>query len=366
MTDDSRLYYQAVSRFEKIGPVRLRRLLAGLGNIKNIWQADAAPLMRAGLEENVAAEFAAWKKTRNIEAEWQEIEREGIRVITWEDEKYPALLKEIHDPPHTIFVRGETSLLSGDFTLAVVGTRKLSSYGRQAAETIVAPLARAGMTVVSGLALGIDALVHEITLREHGKTVAVLGGGCDRNTVYPVNNRNLGERIVHEGGALVSEYPPGTLSMPYHFPSRNRIISGLSRGTLVIEAAEDSGSLITARSALDQNREVFAVPGDITRDTSLGPNNLLKMGAHPALSSDDILSALNLQDLKIMAEAKEIIPDDPTEAKILAALGKEPIHIDEVVKSSGLDAAQIGSSLTLMEIKGKVRHLGGMHYVLAR
>lgn len=364
MTADHRLYYQAVSRFEKIGPVRLRRLLGGLGNIQNIWQANTATLMRAGIEENVAAEFTAWRQTRDPEKEWRDLEREHIAVLTWEDEEYPALLKEIHDPPHTLFVRGR--LNPQDFMLAVVGTRKLSHYGRQAAETVVAPLARSGMTIVSGLALGIDALVHEITLREHGKTIAVLGGGCDKETVYPVNNRNLGERIVDGGGALISEYPPGTLSMPYHFPSRNRIISGLSRGTLVIEAAEDSGSLITARCALDQNREVFAIPGDITRDTSLGPNNLLKMGAHPALSPDDILEVLNLQDLKTMAEAKEIIPDDPMEEKVLGCMSKEPIHIDELIKMSGLASAQVGSTLTLMEMKGKVRHLGGMHYVLAR
>ncbi|MEK7606899.1 MAG: DNA-processing protein DprA [Patescibacteria group bacterium] len=364
MTANHRLYYQAVSRFEKIGPVRLRRLLGSLGNIQNVWQADAISLMRAGLEESVAAEFSSWRKDRDPETELRNLEREEIAVLTWEDDEYPALLKEIHDPPHTLFVRGR--LNHRDFFLAVVGTRKLSSYGRQAAEAIVAPLARSGMTIISGLALGIDALVHEITLREHGKTIAVLGGGCDRETVYPVINRNLGERIVAEGGALISEYPPGTLSMPYHFPSRNRIISGLSRGTLVIEAAEDSGSLITARCALDQNREVFAVPGDITRDTSIGPNNLLKMGAHVAITPEDILEVLNLQDLKATAEAQEIIPDDPTEAKILAHLKKQPIHIDELIKMSGLDSSQVGSSLTLMEMKGKVRHLGGMHYVLAR
>ena len=241
-----------------------------------------------------------------------------------------------------------------------------TTYGRQIVEQIVRPLARAGLTIVSGLALGIDALAHTATLNEQGVTIAVLGGGCDRASIYPASNQALAQRLVESGGALISEYPPKTLAMPFHFPHRNRIIAGMSRGTLVVEAAEDSGSLITARHALEQNREVFAVPGDITRDTSKGPNNLLKMGAHPVFSAEDILEALNLQELKATVEARKILPDDPVEEKILTHLGNEPIHIDELIQATTFDAAKLSSALTLMEMKGKVRHIGGMHYILAR
>jgi len=380
---DEHIYYQSLARFDKIGPVRLRTLLKTFPSVEHIWKANAQELAHAGLGEQVAAEFTAWRRDQNIEKQWGELEKEGIKVITWSDTLphpasghplprgegrgegyYPTLLKEIHDLPHTLFVRG--TLPQSDFMLAVVGTRMATVYGRQLVEQIVRPLARTGMVIVSGLAMGIDALAHAATLAEQGTTVAVLGGGCDRASIYPTSNRALAERIVESGGALVSEYAPKTLAMPFHFPNRNRIISGMSRGTFVIEAAEDSGSLITAKHALDQNREVFTVPGDITRDTSKGPNNLLKMGAHPVLCAEDILDALNLQDLKATAEARKILPDDPVEEKILAHLSDEAIHIDTLIQNTEFDAAKLSGALTLMEMKGKVRHIGGMNYVLAR
>ncbi|MBI2552009.1 DNA-protecting protein DprA [Candidatus Uhrbacteria bacterium] len=391
---EEKLYYQALARFDKIGPVRLRTLLKTFPTVQHIWEASAQELAHTGLGEQVAAEFALWRRDQNLEKQWEELGKEGIQVITWDDQKYPALLKEIHDPPHTLFVRvarpivpspspshmgrgisnsslpldggGQEGVLQNPFTLAVVGTRMATTYGRQIVEQIVRPLARAGLTIVSGLALGIDALAHWATLNEQGTTIAVLGGGCDSATIYPTSNRALAERIVESGSALISEYPPKTLAMPFHFPHRNRIIAGMSRGTFVIEAAEDSGSLITAKHALEQNREVFTVPGDITRDTSKGPNNLLKMGAHPVLCAEDILDALNLQDLKATVEAKKILPDDPVEEKILAQLSGDAIHIDELIRETAFDAAKLSSALTLMEMKGKVRHIGGMNYVLAR
>ncbi|KKW17407.1 MAG: protecting protein DprA protein [Candidatus Magasanikbacteria bacterium GW2011_GWA2_50_22] len=361
---DEKIYYQALARFDKIGPLRLRTLLKTFSTAKQIWEASAQDLVRAGLDENVAAEFAAWRHDQNLEKQREELDREGIEVVTWNDTQYPALLKEIHDPPHTLFIRGK--LPQNPYTLAVVGTRMVTPYGRQIVEQIVAPLARAGLTIVSGLALGVDALAHEATLRERGTTIAVLGGGCDKASIYPTSNRGLAERLIEQEGALVSEYPPATLAVPYHFPHRNRIISGLSRGTLVIEAAEDSGSLITANHSLEQNREVFVVPGDINRPTSVGPNNLLKMGAHPVLAADDVLDALNLQDLKATLEAKSILPDNPMEEKILAHLIGDPIHIDELIKATQMNTAEVSSALTLMEMKGKVRHIGGQNYVLAR
>ena len=378
---DNKLYYQALARFDKIGPIRLRNLLKTFPNVEAIWSATTQELRSAGLDENIAGKFTNWRKDQNLEKQWEELEREGIRVITWDDiaetvqgqslrqglslngQYYPKLLAEIHDSPHTLFVRG--TLPQNDFTLAVVGTRMVTNYGRQLIEQIVRPLARAGLVIVSGLALGVDALAHNAALKEQGATIAVLGGGCDTNTIYPSSNRALAEQIIAQGGAVISEYPPKTLAMPYHFPHRNRIISGLSRGTLVIEATEDSGSLITAQQALEQNREVFTVPGDITRDTSKGTNNLLKLGAHPILEANDVLQILDLQDLKNTIIAKKILPDNPLEEQILQHLHNEPMHIDELIEKTALATEKLSSCLTLMEMKGKVRHIGGMNYVLA-
>ena len=384
---NNKLYYQALARFDKIGPIRLRNLLKTFPNMEEIWNASAQELRSAGLDENIAGEFTNWRKDQNLEKQWEELERDGIKVLTWEDIEYPKLLKEIHDPPHTLFVRGDVyntnntecpaghsvlsnnsaghSVLGTNFALAVVGTRMVTNYGRQLVEQIVRPLARAGLVIVSGLALGVDALAHSATLKEQGTTIAVLGGGCDTNTIYPSSNRALAEQIIANGGAVISEYPPKTLSMPYHFPHRNRIISGLSRGTLVLEATEDSGSLITAQQALEQNREVFTVPGDITRDTSKGTNNLLKLGAHPILEANDVLQILDLQNLKNTIIAKKILPDNPLEEQILKYINQEPIHIDELIEKTNLATEKLSSTLTLMEMKGKVRHIGGMNYVLA-
>lgn len=285
-----------------------------------------------------------------------------MRTISADDAHYPARLKQIHKPP-LLYVRGEMTD-PDEPCFAVVGTRAPTPYGKQIVGELVEPLARAGLTIVSGLALGIDALAHEAALRAGGRTIAVLGGGADDDSIYPVANRNLAFRIIKEGGAVISEFPPGTESFKSNFPQRNRIISGLSIGVLIIEAKEGSGSLITARAALDQNREVFAVPGDITRQTSVGPNNLIKMGARPVTTASDILEALGLENLKEAAVARTVHPDSKEEAALLPHLSREPVHIDELVRASGLPVATVGSALTLMEIKGKIRHLGGMNYVL--
>lgn len=286
-----------------------------------------------------------------------------IKQLSTAEGTYPSRLKQIHKPP-LLYVRG--ALIDADEPcFAVVGTRAPTTYGRQIVGELVEPLARAGLTIVSGLALGIDALAHEAALNAGGRTIAVLGGGVDDGSIYPVTNRNLAFRIIKEGGAVISEFPPGAESFKSNFPQRNRIISGLSLGVLIIEAKEDSGSLITARAALDQNREVFAVPGDITRATSIGPNNLIKMGARPVTTASDILDALGLENLKESAAARAIHPDSKEEAALLPHLSREPVHIDELVRASGLPVASVGSALTLMEIKGKIRHLGGMNYVIA-
>ncbi|MDP3244689.1 MAG: DNA-processing protein DprA [bacterium] len=356
-------YWVALNEFQKFGAARFKKLLNFFPDCQEVWQADLSLLLQAGLEQNLAEEFVGWRGGVEPDKEYEALAKEKVEVITIKDAVYPHLLKEIYDPPPVLYYKGV--LPADDFNLAVVGTRKISAYGRQAAETIVAPLARAGLTIVSGMALGIDAAVHEITLREKGKTVAVLGCGLAQECLYPAVHRQLAARIA-ANGCLMSEYPLFTQPLQYHFPFRNRIISGLSLGTLVVEATEDSGSLITAKHALEQNRELFAVPGDIFKEGALGPNNLLKMGARVVTCADDVLEALNLKDLKTHLEVREIIPDTPTEAKILDFLKDEPMHIDELIAVTGLKTSLTASTLTLMEMKGMVRHIGGMQYVLAR
>lgn len=351
--------------FPKNTTKRYQDLLKAFSSLDAAFDAEFDDLKKAlPWEEGLIHEFLLWRDDIDEHNIQETLERESIRCILPDDDAYPSLLKEIYDPPFCLFVRG--TLGTYDYPLAVVGTRKHTRYGKQVTEELVAPLAQKGVAIVSGLALGIDAIAHETALSRGGTTVAVLGAGVDRQHVYPSNNKHLAERIVASGGALLSEYPPGTLPTRYTFPKRNRIIAGMSLGTLVIEAPEKSGSLITASCSLDANRDVFVVPQNITSRTAAGPNSLLKVGATPVTDPEDILNALNLQDIERFVANKAIIPDSPTEAEILKHLSREPIHIDELVRQSSLPSHTVGSTLTLMEMKGTVKNLGAMMYVLQR
>ncbi len=358
------IYLVALSRFAKFGSKSLMKLKRAFSNFEEAFKAGLTNLVKAGLDENVAMEFISERGKINPEKEWEALQKEDIKVLSLDDPNYPPLLKEIYDPPVLLYFKGRLEKGLDEFALAVVGTRQISSYGRQVLPEIVGPLAEAGITIVSGLAIGVDALAHEITLTHKGRTIAVLGSGLDKNNIYPAQNRWLARRVIENNGAVISEFPIGTLPLRHHFPIRNRIISGLSLGTLVVEAAESSGSLITARSALEQNRDVFSVPGSIFSLVSVGPNNLLKMGAKVITSAQDILEALHLEKAEEFIENKKIIPDTAEEAVLLKILDREPRHIDEIIKKSALPSYLVSSTLTLMEMKGKVKNLGGMMYVV--
>jgi DNA processing protein len=252
------------------------------------------------------------------------------------------------------------------FTLAVVGARKYSTYGAQVTEKLIRELAFNKLTIVSGMALGIDTLAHTAAINAGGKTIAVIGSGLDQQNIYPSQNRYLADKIQAHGGLILSEYPIGTMPLKHHFPQRNRIISGLSSATLVIEAAEKSGALITAFHALEQNREVFAVPGSIYSGTSEGTNRLISMGAKLVTSAKDIIETLNLADAASYIENKKVIADTNEEKLILDRLSYEAIHIDELKQLTKLDTSIINSTLTIMEMKGMVKNLGNMQYVLSR
>ncbi len=353
----------AVAYFPKLTYARFKKLWHYFSNPTEIWQAEVVDLIQAGWEENVAAEFINWREGISIEKIEATLAEENISILTLGSPKYPSLLTEMSDPPFVIFVRG-TLPPNEQPAVAIVGTRKYSAYGKTATEQLATELAKAKVAVVSGLALGIDGIAHQATLTTKGTTLAILGSGINKKNVYPANHQKLAEEIIAQGGALISEYPPGFEPTQYSFPARNRIIAGLTLGTVVTEAPTESGALITAKYAMDYNREVFAVPHPITSISGEGGNNLIKMGAKLVTKVTDILEELQIQNIEHIITNNKILPSTPTEAKLLETLSREPQHIDTIIKISGLDSGIVSSTLTMMEMKGKVKNIGAMMYVI--
>ena len=355
-------HWVGFSFIPSIGRVRLNRLETHFGNLADAWKAEPTELVRAGLDSKVARAVVSWRPRIDLDAEMERLEQFGVQVLTWRDAGYPPRLQEIYDYPPILYVKG--SLLPEDeWCLAVVGTRRATAYGKQVTEEIVSDLARSRITTASGLARGIDSAAHHAALDAGGRTIAVFACGLD--TVYPNENITLARRI-EQHGALISEYPLGTRPRPEYFPRRNRILSGLSLGVLVIEAGATSGALITANLALEQNREVLAVPGNIFSPTSQGTNRLIQEGAKLVRDYRDILEELNLSAVAQQIEMKEILPESDTESLLLKQISTEPTHIDEVCRSSGLPVSTVSSTLAMMELKGMVKSAGNMKYVLAR
>jgi DNA processing protein len=327
------------------------------------WKAGAGQLHAAGIDQATVSSIVAERASISPEAEVERLNKAGVKAYSWEDPEYPARLKEIDDKPPVLYVRGALTP-ADEVAVAVVGTRKATPYGRQAAEHFATDLAANGVTVVSGLARGIDAVAHRAALAAGGRTIAVLACGLD--IVYPPEHVKLAREII-EHGALVSDYPLGMQPRSEFFPRRNRILSAVSLGVLVVEGSETSGALLTARYALDQNREVFAVPGSIYSATHRGANKLIREGEAKLVSStEDILEELNLTMVTQQIELREVAPADPTEAKLLGVLSSQPSHIDDVQRASGLPIASVSSALAVLELKGMVRQVGPMSFVIAR
>ncbi len=355
-------YWVGFSLISGIGRVRFTQLENYFTSLENAWKAGPAELKQAGLDSGSIRAITSQRPKISLETEMEKLDRFGVKVFTWHDEGYPSRLKEIYDYPPLIYVRG--SLCPEDeWSLAVVGTRRATVYGRQVTEEIVTDLAQSKITIVSGLAKGIDTVAHHSALEAGGRSIAIFACGLD--IVYPSENANLARRVMQQG-ALVSEYPLGTKPRAENFPRRNRIMSGLSLGVLAIEAGETSGALITAHLALEQNREVFAIPGSILSPASRGTNHLIQEGAKLVHSYSDILEELNLTAVAHQIGLEEIIPASDTESLLLKQLRAEPTHIDEVCRSSGLPMPTVSSTLAMMELKGLVKQVGAMNYVLAR
>jgi DNA processing protein len=358
----SRKYWVGFNVVPAIGPAKVRALLDYFGDLETAWQAGAGNLKQAGLDRRAINNLIKMRAQLDLDAEMERLERHQITFLTWEDDQYPSLLRQIYGPPPVLYVRG-TLLPDDEWAVAVVGTRKATMYGKQVAQTLSQAIARSRVTVVSGLARGIDTTAHQAALDAGGRTIAVLACGLDR--VYPSENRNLARTII-EHGALVSDYPLGTRPDAKNFPPRNRIISGLSLGVVVVEAGIGSGALITVDFAAEQGREVFAVPGNILNRSSRGCNRLIHDGAKMVLGVEDILEELNLTMIEQHTEMRTVLPADATEASLLGLVSDAPLHVDEICRQSRLPIHQVSSTLAMMELKGMVRQVGGMHYILAR
>jgi DNA processing protein len=361
MMDDKR-FWLGFNLVRGIGAVRLRSLIEHFGSAESAWNGMPDELRAAGLGAKTTARLVSLRSDIDLDLLWQRVQSQGVKVLTSEDEAYPARLKEIEQPPPMLFVRGEW-LPEDEIAVAIVGTRRVTAYGRQITEQLAAYLASNGVTIISGLARGVDEVAHSAALSAGGRTGAVLGSGVDR--VYPPENRALADKIMRSG-ALLSDYPLGTAPESSNFPPRNRIISGLAMATIVVEAGETSGALITAEFAAEQGRDVFAVPGSILAPQSRGTNKLIQNGALPLLSPEDVLQALQLGHASDQRAARRALPVDEIESQVISALGSEPLHVDEIRSHTGLPVEKVSAALVMMELKGMVRQVGGMQYVAVR
>ncbi len=360
---DDLAYWVALHRVHRLGSVRFGVLERGFDSMEHAWRAERSELLTAGLDARTATALIEARGRIDPAAELERLSEADLEPIARVDPRYPSRLREIDDAPPLIYVRGAWQP-EDEWSVAMVGTRRTTAYGRQVAAELSRDLAGHSVTVVSGLARGIDTISHTAALEAGGRSVAVLAHGLDQ--IYPPENRGLAERIV-EQGALITDYPLGTKPRAEFFPRRNRILSGLSLGTVIVEGDYKSGAMITARLAGEQNRDVFAVPGSIYAPQSRGPLSLIRDGARPVTSVEDILEALNLTMIGSQLDfSRAAPPANEEEERLMAALTHEPRHVDEVARESGLAAGEVSATLALLELKGLVRDLGGMQFVRVR
>ncbi len=358
-----------------LGSESFRSLIAHFGSIAEAWEAPSGTVREAGLRPQYVRGFQRARREFAPERELEALERHGVGTLTWEDEAYPSLLQEIPQSPPVLFVRGSAEP-QFEQALAVVGTRRVTAYGREVCEQFCGAVARAGVAIVSGLARGIDSIAHRVAVDEGAPTVAVLAGGIDG--IYPKENAGLAERVMAHG-CVLSEYPPGVKTRADYFPRRNRIISGLARATLVIEAGMTSGALHTAHHALEQNREVFATPGSVFSQQSAGANRLIRESAAKLVgSAEELCEELNLLSLgtQLSLEAPSRTPREAPvgaavetsaeEGRVLHWLEEGPLHVDEVARRAELPIEVVTGALLTLELRGLVRQQGPLTYLRTR
>jgi DNA processing protein len=356
-------YWLGFNLVKGIGPAKLKVLIDRFGDVEGAWRASDGDLAALGLDRRTINTFLQTRSSVDLDTELQKVRDARVDLLVWDSPGYPRYLKEISHPPPVLYIRGAIHE-TDEWAIAVVGTRRKTAYGRQVTKDLVRGLVNNNVTIVSGLARGIDSIAHEAAVDMGGRTIAVLGSGLD--IIYPSENRTLANRIINGQGALISEFPIGTKPEGKNFPPRNRVISGLSMGVIVVEAGKRSGALITADFALEQDREVFAVPGNVTSPASRGTNSLIQEGAKLVRNVEDVLEELNMVMVQEKAAVQMSMPESAEEAQLLKNLTHQPVHIDELIQQAGLPSSLVSSTLTLMELKGMVRQVGGMQYVLAR
>lgn len=353
-------YWVAFRGITGVGPVRTQRLLQHFGSLRSAWEADA-PTLRTVLEARVVEQVVTKRRSADPVGVLERLYSEHVQVVTLLDDRYPSLLREIPAPPPVLFIKGDFQETDRR-ALAIVGTRRVTSYGREMARIIARDLALAGVTIVSGLARGVDGIAHQAALDAGGRTIAIMGSGVRR--IYPAEHRGLAERIS-EQGALVSDFLPDAPPDGPNFPARNRLISGVSLGVIVIEAPERSGALITVDFAADQGRDVFAVPGSLLSSASAGCHRMLRDGARLIRSADDVLEDLRLGDAPRQLEMDAAALLDETSRRVLALLTGEPRHIDDISAAADLGISQVSSLLMGLELQGLVRNIGAQFYARA-
>lgn len=376
---DAKKYWVALNMVTGVGAVTFRKLLNAFADPQRVFAASRAELRALpGIPEKTVANILQFDLDALLPKELDAIASHHAQIVTIDDAAYPDILRHIFDPPHVLYVKGQP-LQAHEIAIAVVGSRQASTYGRTVAEHFGQQLALKGVTVVSGLARGIDSAAHRGAIQAGGRTIAALGCGVD--VIYPAENANLYHEITAQG-SLISELPMGTMPDRRNFPARNRIISGLCLGTLVIEAGDQSGALITADMALEQGRDVFAVPGNITSGSSKGTNRLIKQGAALVEHADDILAAMNMEIQREMRRAAPTIPQaelpftpaaapsptktfaplpplSPEERQVFQAIGDQPAHIDDITMHAQLPSGAVSAALMMLEMKNLVRQLAG-------
>lgn len=364
---DERNYYLAFSNFSGVGPIKFEKLIKHFGSAKAAWSGSIEELGSI-IGKTYAARHETFRKEFDFEEYLKRLAKQKISFVCLNEKEYPLLLKQIPNPPIVLYVKalrqaqGKEVLNGVGRKIAIVGTRHITSYGREITRMFTSELARAGLTIVSGMAYGVDGVAHQATIEAKGKTIAVLGNGVD--LPYPRENQKLYEEILDSGGTIVSEFPPGSTPTVGSFPSRNRIIAGLSEGVLVTEGAQDSGSLITANFGLEFGRKVFAVPGPITSSLSAAPLRLIERGAKLVITPEDITRELGISRFaKASAGQAKLKGLSSDEKKVIDLIENEPLHFDEIVRRLKLDPSKVGTILSMMEIKGLIKSSGGNYSV---
>ncbi len=350
-------FYLLFSQFPGIGPHKFNSLIKTFGSAKRASKASEKDLARV-IGEKTAEKFVQFRKGFDIKGYEKFLKNKKISYVCLFEDLYPSLLKQIPNPPILLYVKGDVSLLRGPAAIAIVGTRKMTSYGAEVTDKFSSELTQSGFIIVSGMALGVDGQAHKSCLASGGKTIAVLGNGVD--LPFPPSNKYIYDKIVAGGGTVISEFPPGQPPSVGSFPSRNRIIAGLSVAVLVTQGAEDSGSVITANFAAKFGRPVFAVPGPITSSLSKGPNDLIKAGAKLVFDSSDILKELGVK-LEIKNQISKLDGLTKDEKKMVELLQNEQLPFDEIAKRLKKDASKTASILSMMEIKGVIKSAEGKY-----